>query len=268
MPNITVNGAKLYYEDTGKGKPIVFLHGYVGDIEDWRNQIKLLSPKYRCLALDQRGRGKGVAPKKQEDYTFPFFIDDVYQWLKQMKVDKFVLNGHSLGGMVSQGFTLAHPEMVTGLILAATSSGSGAISAEEAKQRDKLTEIALSKGTVAAFDYDLENNSATKARYARHPETLERMREKTRTTSAEGYVYVRGASNNRPVYTERLGEIKCPTLAIVGDDDPLVAPMKVIAAKIPSCDYVLVNNSGHGVMYEQPGQYNDALVKFLDKIKY
>ncbi len=80
MPYITVNGAKLYYEDTGKGKPIVFLHGYVGDIEDWRNQINLLSPKYRCLAIDQRGRGKGTAPKRPEDYKFSLFIDDIYQW--------------------------------------------------------------------------------------------------------------------------------------------------------------------------------------------
>jgi pimeloyl-ACP methyl ester carboxylesterase len=268
LPNITVNGVQLYFEDTGKGKPIVFLHGYVGDIEDWRNQIRLLSPQYRCLALDQRGRGKGVAPKKREDYTFDLFIDDVYRWLKQIKVEQFVLNGHSMGGMISQGFTLAHPEMVTGLVLAATSSGSGTPEAGEAKHREKLAEIALTQGTVAAFDYDLENNPGTKARYAKHPETLSRMREKTRTTSPEGYVYARGASNNRPVYTDRLGEIKCPTLAIVGDDDPLVAPMKVIAAKIPQCDFALVTNSGHGVMYEQPGQYNDALVKFVKKIKY
>lgn len=268
LPNITVNDAQLYYEDTGKGKPIVFLHGYVGDTQDWENQVKLLSPKYRCLALDQRGRGKGVAPKKPEDYNFPVFIDDVYQWLKQLKVDKFVLNGHSLGGMISQGFTLAHPQMVTALILAATSSGSGAVSAEDEKYRQKIAEIALSKGTVAAFDYDVENNPASKSRYTKHPEALPRMREKTRTTSAEGYVYVRMASNNRPVYTERLGEIKCPTMAIVGDDDPLVAPMKVIASKIPNCEFVLVKNSGHGVMYEQAGQYNDALVKFLNKVKY
>lgn len=268
MPNITVNGAKLYYEDTGKGKPIVFLHGYVGDTKDWENQVKLLSPKYRCLTIDQRGRGRGIAPKKPEDYKFELFIDDIYKWLQQLKIDKFVLNGHSLGGMISQGFTLAHPEMVVGLILAATSSGGVTASPAEVKHQEKLNELALTKGTVAAFDYDLENNPATKARYTKHQETLERMREKTRTTSPEGYVYVRASINNRPVYTERLGEIKCPTLAIVGNDDPLVAPMKVIASKIPNCDFVLVPNSGHGVMYEKPVEYNDALVKFLNKIKY
>ncbi len=268
MPYVTVNGVKLFYEDTGKGKPIVFLHGYVGDSEDWANQVKLLSPKYRCLTLEQRGRGRAEAPNNPDAYKFDLLIDDVYQWVKQLKLDKFVLNGHSMGGMVSQGFVLAHPEMVTGLILAATSSGGGAPSAEEAKYRETLNEIARSKGTVAAFDYDVEHNAASKARYTIHPNTLPRMREKTRTTSVEGYIYARAANNNRPVYTDRLGEIKCPTLAIVGADDPLVAPMKVIASKIKNCDFVIVPDSGHGVMYEKPVEYNDALVKFLNKIKY
>ena len=158
--------------------------------------------------------------------------------------------------------------MVDGLILAATSSGGGELSAEVANRQEKLAEIALTRGTVAAFEYDLENNPATKARYTEHPETLERMREKTRTTSPEGYAYAQAYFNKRPAYAERLGEIKCPTLAIVGSDDPLVAPMKVIAAKIPNCDFVLVPNSGHGVMYEKQTEYNDALVKFLNKIKY
>lgn len=269
MPNITVNGAQLNYEDTGKGKPIVFLHGYVGSIEDFRHQIQLLSPKYRCLALDQRGRGKGVAPKKESEYTFDLLIDDVYQWLKQIKVDKCVLNGHSMGGMVSQGFTLAHPEMVTGLVLAATSSGLTPTSDAENRYFEKLADIAMQQGTLAVFNYDLEHNPGTKARYAKHPETLERMREMTRTTSPEGYVYARRLlSDGRPVYTDRLWEIECPVLAISGDDDFLLEQTKVLACNISNSDFVLVKNSGHGVMYEQPEQYNSALVKFLKKIKY
>lgn len=269
MPDITVNGAKLYYEDSGKGKPIVFLHGYVGDIEDFRAQITALSPKYRCLALDQRGRGKGVAPKKSEAYSYELFVDDVYKWLKQTKVEKFVLDGHSLGGMVAQGFTLTHPEMVEALILTDTSSGSVPVSPEEIKAREKLAELALTQGTVAAFNYDLANNPATKARYQKHPETLERMREKTRTTSPEGYVYVRRASSNRPSFTERLSEIKCPTIIFCGTDDTgFVEPSKVMASKIAGSELVWIQNAGHGVMYEKPAPYNDALLKFLNKIKY
>jgi 3-oxoadipate enol-lactonase len=239
MPDIVVNGVKLFYEDKGQGKPIVFLHGYVGDIEDWRAQINYFSPKYRCLALDQRGRGKGEAPKTKEEYSFTLFVDDVYKWVRKLKVEKFVLVGHSLGGMIAQGFVLAHPEMVEALVLTDTSSGSMSVRADNPDQHKRLNEIALTLGTVAAFDYDLVNNPATKARYMKHPETFDRMREKTRTTSAEGYVFVREAGQDRPVFTERLSEIKCPTLLFCGTDDT-------------------------GLVV----RYNDALAKFLEKIKY
>jgi 3-oxoadipate enol-lactonase len=269
MPGITVNEAKLYYEDTGQGKPIVFLHGYVGDIEDWRAQINYFSPKYRCLALDQRGRGKGEAPKTPNGYSFDLFVDDVYKWLRKLKVDKFALAGHSMGGMIAQGFTFAHLEMVEALILTDTSSGSMSLGRDNPQHRERLNEIALTLGTVAAFDYDLVNNPATKARYLKHPETFDRMREKTRTTSPEGYVYVREASQNRPVFTDRLSEIKCPSLLCCGTDDTgLVEPMKIMASKIKNSELVWIQNAGHGVMYEKPADYNEARSKFLKKIKY
>lgn len=60
MPRVTVNDVTLQYEDVGAGKPIVILHGDVGDSEDWRPQIDLLSATYRCGAVDQRGRGRAV----------------------------------------------------------------------------------------------------------------------------------------------------------------------------------------------------------------
>ncbi|MFH1638803.1 MAG: alpha/beta hydrolase [Chloroflexota bacterium] len=269
MPGIKVNGADLYYEDTGKGKPIVFIHGYVSDIEDWRHQINYFSSKYRCLALDQRGRGKGTPPKNPDEYTFDLFVDDVYQWLKALKVERFVLDGHSLGGMISQGFTLAHPEMVEALVLTDTSSGSTSVSAEQMAYRKVLNEIAFNIGTVAAFDYDYANDPATTARYTKHPETWDRMREKTRTTSPEGYVYVRMGLQNRPVYTERLSEIKCPTILFCGTDDVgLVEPMKLMASKLKGSELIWLQNAGHGAMYDKPGEYNQALAKFLQKIKY
>ena len=267
MPVVRVNGADLYYEDTGSGKPVVLLHGYVGDIEDWRAQIRYFSQGYRCLALDQRGRGKAEAPKTQEEYTFPLFVDDVYQWVNKLHIDKFVLIGHSLGGMIAQGFVLAHPEMVEALVLTDTSSGP-VNPGNNPEYQKTLNEIAMTLGTVAAFDYDFVNNPATMARYRKHPETFDRMREKTRTTSAEGYVFVREAMRNRPVFTGRLSEISCPALLFCGTDDAgLIAPMEVMASKL-NTELVRIKDAGHGVMYEKPSEYNRALEEFLKRIRY
>ncbi len=267
MSTVIVNGVKLYYEVSGKGKDIVMLHGRVGDIEDFRNQITYFSPNYRIYALDQRGRGKSEAPKQLKDYSMKLFVDDVYQWLKSLKVQKFCLVGHSLGGSVSLEFALAHQDMPSALVLTDTSIGSLAPSPEEAAYWDKVFEVARTKGTCAAFDYDLANRPATKARYDKHPETLDRMRKKTITTPVDGYINVRLASMNRVPVTNRLSEIKVPTLIIYGGDDTsLISASKVLKDGIPNSELVMIPNVGHGPIYEDANKYNEAMAKFLKRV--
>ena len=101
MPKTKMNGAEFNYETSGSGKDIVLLHGYVSDIEDWRNQVDYFSSRYRIAALDQRGRGKSGAPADSAAYSMDIFVDDVHQWLKLIGVAKCCLAGHSLGGMVA-----------------------------------------------------------------------------------------------------------------------------------------------------------------------
>jgi pimeloyl-ACP methyl ester carboxylesterase len=267
VPTATVNGVKLYYEVSGSGKDIVFLHGYIGDIEDFRAQINFLSPSYRVLAIDQRGRGKSEAPKREEDYSIRLFVDDVYQWLRQLKVEKCCLVGHSLGGMVALEFAFAHQVMLSALVLTDTSSGAMMLGPEESLLLDIVFELAQTKGTGAAFDYYLENDPATKARFRRHPETLERMRKKTMQTSINGYIFVRKAIMKRESVTSRLSEITVPTLIVYGGDDiPFVNASKVLKEGISDSELVMISGVGHGPMYEAPDSYNQVLMDFLKKV--
>ena len=270
MPIASINGIKLYYEASGEGKPVVMLHGYVGDIEDWRNQIDLFSSSYRVYALDQRGRGKSDAPKDEELYSFELFVEDVYRWLKLMKVEKCCLIGHSMGGMVAMRFTLAHPEMVEALVLADTTSDIRPTTPDGVKYQQKLYDIAVSQGTVAAFDYDLETNLATKKRYQLHPETLTRMREKTRTTPVWGYVNARKSSGKRTSITDQLGKIKVPTLIIYAEHDLpyMIAAAPEMHQEISDSDLIMIENSGHGPMYERPDEFNEALLGFFKRINW
>jgi pimeloyl-ACP methyl ester carboxylesterase len=169
--------------------------------------------------------------------------------------------------MIAQGFTFTHPEMVRALVLTDTSSGSMNARGNIEYQK-RLYEIAMTLGTVAAFDYDLINNPETRTRYTKHPETFDRMREKTRATSPEGYVFVRGAGMQRPIFTDRLPEISCPTLLVCGTDDTnFISPMEIMALKLKT-DLIWIKDAGHGVMYEKPSEYNKALEEFIRKIQY
>lgn len=270
MPIANVNSVKLNYEVSGQGKDIVLLHGYVGDIEDWRNQIALLSPKYRVSVLDQRGRGKSEAPENVNAYGIDIFIDDVYQWMKLVKVEECCLTGHSLGGMVSLAFTLVHPEIIRALVLADTTSEKTTSMPEMARLRETVNKIALTQGTGAAFNYDLANNPATKDRYQKHPETLARIRAKTQTTPAYGYVNIWKALHKRKSVTERLSEISVPTLIIYAEDDLPFAidGAKVMHQNIAGSELIMIKNSGHGPMYEKLEEFNEILTKFLNRIKW
>ena len=78
MPIANVNGVNLNYEVAGQGEAVVFLHGYTGSTPDWSNQISVLSPKYRAVALDCRGHGKSATPSREKDYSVQIFADDVF----------------------------------------------------------------------------------------------------------------------------------------------------------------------------------------------
>ena len=267
MPEATINGVSLYYEVTGKGKDVVFLHGRVGDTEDWRAQLDLLSSSYRVASLDQRGRGKSAAPEKEEDYSIDIFVDDVFQWLKLLEIDKCCLVGHSLGGKVAVNFALAHPEALSALVLVDATSEKSTMTPEATTLMEETFRLARSQGTGAAFAYDLTNNPATRTRFRSHPETLERMRHKTILTPVDGYIYSRTASMKKESVTSRLPEIKVPTLIVYGEDDlPFITAVKTLNEGIAGSELVEIKGVGHAPQYEAPDRFNEALTGFLTRV--
>jgi pimeloyl-ACP methyl ester carboxylesterase len=266
MPTAKVNGVKLNYELAGAGKPIVMLHGYIGDLEDWRNQIGHFSQKYQVAALDQRGRGKSATPQNDSAYSMDIFVEDVYRWLKMLKIEKCCLMGHSLGGMVALSFVIAHPEMVGALIIADSNSEGQPVTPEITALREKEHAVALKQGSAAAWDYDLAHNPGTQERYRQHPETMARMRRKYETTSPYGFINVWQAMFRWPGVTPRLGEVAVPTLIVYADADlPFVlAGAEPLHQRIKGSELVLIKNSSHGPMYEKPVEFNQVIEKFLN----
>jgi 3-oxoadipate enol-lactonase len=270
MPTAHVNGVNLNYELAGRGKPVVMLHGYIGDLEDWRAQIDYFSARYQVAALDQRGRGKSDAPKDDSAYSMGIFVEDVYRWLKWLGIEKCCLMGHSLGGMVAMSFTLAHPEMISALVIADSNSEGQAVTPETTTLREKEHSIALKQGNAAAWDYDLAHNSGTQERYGKHPETMQRMRRKYETTSPYGFINVWQAMCRWPGVTARLGEIAVPTLIVYADADlPFVlSGAQALHQRIKGSELVLMKNSSHGPMYEKPEEFNRVIEKFFKRINW
>ncbi len=131
MPFSRVNDVKLYYEDYGSKDqtPLVFIHGFsltkIIDIDNnphrvWIPQIEHFKDRRRIIIFDLRGFGQSDKPR--EKYSMKTFSEDLFSLLKNLEIEKAIIVGYSMGGMVALRFVLNHQEMVDKLILISTTA--------------------------------------------------------------------------------------------------------------------------------------------------
>ncbi|MBW2091906.1 MAG: alpha/beta hydrolase [Deltaproteobacteria bacterium] len=269
MTILKVNNVNLNYEQIGQGEAVVFLHGYTGSTKDWQNQIPLVAEKFKAIAIDHRGHGKSEAPSKEDDYSVKIFSEDVYALLNALNIRRCCLVGHSMGGFMSLQFVMDHPEMVKALVLVDTSSGAYDAPPGYEELRAKLDELAKNEGLEAAFEYDAANNPMRVERFKKHPEQREISRRKVLSTSVDGYIYVARTFRKWPPVTDRLHEIKAPTLIFWGEEDtPFTEPSTVLKESISGAELITVPGVGHNPHEEAPEIFNEALMNFLDKVAW
>ena len=107
----------IYINDGGDGGiPVILLHSFGGDSGHWATQLDHLRHHRRALAIDLRGHGKSGRPKDL-DYSLPAFVGDLELVVKELKLERFVLVGHSLGAAVANAYAGKHPRQVAALVL-------------------------------------------------------------------------------------------------------------------------------------------------------
>jgi pimeloyl-ACP methyl ester carboxylesterase len=113
---ITVHGLRLAYREyAGEGRPLVLLHGVASNARIWLPVAPLLTPRFRVLAVDQRGHGQSDKPSS--GYDFPSVVEDVREFVEALELELPVVAGHSWGGNVALEYAARHPEQVAGLVL-------------------------------------------------------------------------------------------------------------------------------------------------------
>jgi len=269
MPVANINGVDLNYEVTGQGPVVVFLHGMTGSTQDWANQVPVLSPNYRVVALDMRGHGKSEAPKAESEYSIPIFADDVLGLLDLLSINKCCLVGHSIGGFTALQFAVIYQHRLAGLVLVDTSSGPfGKEQNSSHRLSLKLIELASSQGLEAAFDYDACHNPMRIAKFKQHPELKEITRQKVLRTSVEGYIYGPMAFPKWQPVTPKLSLIKVPTLIYCGEEDVAFAgAVKILEKGISGSELITIPGVGHNPHEEAPEIFNQTLLKFLARVK-
>jgi pimeloyl-ACP methyl ester carboxylesterase len=115
MSTFDYNGHKVWYEESGRGEPIVFLHNGGNDHRIWDHQAAHFSKHYRVIAVDHLGHGNSDRPAV--DYTLPLFSGEVAALVEQLGLAPVTLVGHCIGAAMSLHYALAHAPNVRRLVL-------------------------------------------------------------------------------------------------------------------------------------------------------
>jgi pimeloyl-ACP methyl ester carboxylesterase len=258
-------GARIYFECAGSGAPLVFLHAGVSDSRMWDPQFDTFKKTRRVVRYDHRGFGKSAWV--QEPYSFR---DDLLSVLHHLGIERAALVGCSMGGAAAIDFTLEHPEIVTALVLVGTGvSGLNdpAVLSEEAKRVWTQWMELMRRG-------DLDGVRELEAKYwldgpLRDPALIDpRYRERARQLHRDNFSIERMSRQERPLSSPaigRLGEIKAPTLILIGDSDAddLAKLADRMSAEIPGAKRITIKNAAHLPSLEHPDEFNSILRDFL-----
>ncbi len=266
MAQALVNGVNLYYELHGdSGEPLVLVHGYTGDITDWRHQLPEFSRTHRILVMDHRGHGRSEAPADRSAYTVAEMSRDVEDLAERVGFDRYHLLGHSMGGAVVQEITLRSPERLLSLTLHDTAHRFDFDAMPEiAAWRDWRFRLAETEGMAAVADVEPPFPPPPHMPAERLAETKERLSR----MSVDAFI---GAWQGLSAWegTEgRAHEIRTPTLIVYGDLDmpALVEASARLAQLIPGSEVAVVPETAHSPQWERPALFNASLRRFLDRL--
>ena len=264
MAVLSVRGIEMAYEEAGSGVPVVLLHGFPFNRTLWREQIEVLKDSHRVVAPDLRGHGETSVAT--EPATMEEMARDVAALLDELRIDRPVLGGLSMGGYVALAFHRLFPRRVRALLLADTRAQADT---EEVKRTREETALrALAEGMAPLADVMMPKLFAHTT-HMKHPEAVERVREMILATKPEGAAAALRGMAERRDQTTYLANILQPTLIVVGSEDQVTPPAdaELMRREIRGSRLEVFDGAGHVSNIERPEEFNRALVSFLGGLR-
>ena len=267
----TDDGVRLYYETTGSGTPLIFVHEYAGDYRSWEPQVRHFGQRYLAITYNARGYPPSDVPEALAAYSQDRAADDIAAVLDQLSIERAHVVGLSMGSFATLHFGFRHPTRARSLTLAGCGYGA------EPGQRDRFR----AEAAAIAAAIDEEGMETFAARYVlgptrvqlqnKDPRGFDEFRRMLGEHSAVGSRNTQlGVQRERPsLYdlTEQMKSLHVPTLVLTGDEDwPCLQPALLLKQTIPTAALAVMVNCGHAINLEDPDGFNGHLGSFLAQV--
>jgi len=264
MPSIQVNGTQLHYQIDGNGaQTVVMAHGLLMDLSMYEAQLPALCDRYRVLRYDHRGQGDSATPRDGLDMDT--LCEDAAALIVALGVAPCHFVGMSMGGFVGLRLAARHPDTLRSLTLIDTSA-----TREPFMARLRFHAMRLAARVIGLRPFIPEMLRLMFGPSTRTNPAQQRMlalwRERLRLRPRSVLRAVKPVVTRRDVSAE-LGNIRCPTLVIVGEEDVLTGLdcAEHMVAHIANATLLRVPRAGHSANMEAPEPVNAALRAHLDQ---
>ena len=272
MPHaLTEDGVRLYFEETGSGTPVIFVHEYAGDHRAWEPQMRHFGQRYRAITYAARGYPPSDVPDDVAKYSQARAADDIKSVLDHLKIDRAHVVGLSMGGFATLHFGFRHAARARSLVVAGCGYGA------EKGERDKFR---AEVQTIAKF-IDDNDISVFAEKYAYGPtrvqfenkdprgfsEFKQQLAEHSKVGARNTQLGVQGERPSLYDLVEDMKKLTVPTLVLTGDEDwPCLQPALLMKQNIPAAGLSVMPNCGHTINIEDPDQFNRLVGDFLAQV--
>jgi pimeloyl-ACP methyl ester carboxylesterase len=269
MPTITTeDGVELFYEEAGRGTPMVFAHEFAGDHRSWEPQLRFFARRYRCIAFNARGYPPSGVPQDPAAYSQDRATADIAAVITALGLAPAHVVGLSMGAFATLHLGLRYPHLARSLTAAGVGYG-----AAPGKRDQFRGEVDATVDRIAA-----EGMGRMSRTYGRGPTRLvfeekdprgyaEFMGQLAEHDTDGAVLTMRGVQRERPSLFELEAEfrrLRLPTLIVAGDeDDPTLEPGLFLKRSIATSALLVMPRCGHTMNLEDPEAFNRAVLDFV-----
>lgn len=268
MPYAQSGNLRLYYEDSGRGTPIVFVHEFSGDLRSWEGQVRHFSRHHRCIAFNARGYPPSEVPQSWTKYSQAIACDDIAAVMRHCGLRRAHIIGCSMGAAATLHFGLHYPRRAQSLTLIGAGSGS------DPKKRKEF----LRNTAARAQEFETLPLQVIAKSYRNAPNRVQLLHKDPRAWrefwrrfcehSGLGHANtLRGIQMRRPAIQSlgrSLRRLQVPLHVVVGDEDESALDAGLfIKRSCAAARLTVVPATGHVVNLEEPAYFNRITDEFL-----